>query len=36
MPSSSFAKRIRLILESLEDRTVPTLLGQQLYPSDNP
>jgi hypothetical protein len=36
MSSSSFAKRLRLILETLEDRTVPTLLGQQLFPSDNP
>src|SRR5436305_1081835 len=25
-----------LQLEPLEDRTVPTLLGQQLFPSDNP
>src|SRR5262249_39844592 len=36
MASSSFTKRIRLILDRLEDRSVPTLLGQQLYPSDNP
>src|SRR5262249_19027833 len=36
MPSSSFAQRIRLVLEQLEERSVPTLLGQQLYPSDNP
>jgi hypothetical protein len=28
--------RVRLTVEALEDRTVPTLLGQQLYPSDNP
>src|SRR5262245_17456062 len=28
--------RRRLRLESLEDRTVPTLLGNQLFPSDNP
>src|SRR4051812_34999550 len=25
-----------LRLEALEDRTVPTLLGQQLFPSDSP
>src|SRR5437868_5016958 len=26
----------RLYLEALEERTVPTLLGQQLFPADNP
>ncbi|HYV38992.1 MAG TPA: PKD domain-containing protein [Gemmataceae bacterium] len=30
------ARRTLLNLEYLEDRTVPTLLGQQLFPSDNP
>lgn len=31
------AKRtISLILEALEDRTVPTLVGNQLFPADNP
>ena len=29
-------RRTFLNIEALEDRTVPTLLGQQLYPSDNP
>src|SRR5262245_20634823 len=28
--------RIRPQVEALEDRTVPTLLGQQLFPTDNP
>jgi hypothetical protein len=28
--------RRRLLLEELEDRTVPTLLGQQLFPTDYP
>src|SRR5262245_31021618 len=28
--------RARLTVEALEDRTVPTLLGQQLFPADNP
>jgi IPT/TIG domain len=28
--------RLHLQLEQLEDRTVPTLLGQQLFPSENP
>ncbi|HKB38159.1 MAG TPA: IPT/TIG domain-containing protein, partial [Gemmataceae bacterium] len=28
--------RLYLTVESLEDRIVPTLLGQQLYPGDNP
>lgn len=32
-PSKS---RTRLSLEELEERTVPTLLGQQLFPVDNP
>ena len=27
---------VRLLLESLEDRTAPALLGQQLFPADNP
>src|SRR5262245_17077591 len=27
---------VRLVLDQLEDRTVPTLLGQQLFPTDNP
>jgi hypothetical protein len=30
------APRALLRLETLEDRTVPTLLGNQLFPSDNP
>jgi hypothetical protein len=30
------ARRVRLAVESLEERTVPTLLGQQLFPADNP
>ena len=30
------AKRTNPTLERLEDRTVPTLLGQQLFPADNP
>src|SRR4051794_26049687 len=29
------ARRLRPILETLEDRTAPALLGQQLFPSDN-
>ncbi len=29
-------RRAVLRLEELEDRTVPTLLGQQLFPADNP
>ncbi len=29
-------RRCRLVLEQLEDRLVPTLLGQQLFPLDNP
>jgi hypothetical protein len=29
-------RRPALVVELLEDRTVPTLLGQQLFPSDNP
>jgi hypothetical protein len=35
---SNCRKRLRLALavEFLEDRTVPTLLGQQLFPADNP
>jgi hypothetical protein len=28
--------RLALTIEELEDRTVPTLLGQQLFPADNP
>jgi hypothetical protein len=28
-------RRTTLRVEELENRTVPTLLGQQLYPSDN-
>ncbi len=36
MPFSSFAKRVRLVLDRLEDRAVPTLLGQHLFPTDNP
>jgi outer membrane lipoprotein-sorting protein len=35
--STRKAKRtITLILEALEDRTVPTLVGNQLFPADNP
>jgi len=30
------ARRTTLRLEELEDRTVPTLLGQSLFPADNP
>src|SRR3954467_8789657 len=30
------AHNARLRLEALEDRTVPTLLGNQLFPADNP
>src|SRR5262245_24322951 len=30
------AARARLSVEQLEDRTVPTLLGQQLFPGDHP
>ena len=29
-------RRPVLTVEALEDRTVPTLLGQQLLPADNP
>src|SRR5688572_4879077 len=29
-------RRVRLGVELLEDRCVPTLLGQQLFPGDNP
>src|SRR5437660_1314845 len=29
-------RKVMLRLEELEDRTVPTLLGQQLFPGDNP
>ena len=29
-------RRASLNLETLEDRSVPTLLGQQLFPADNP
>jgi hypothetical protein len=29
-------RTIKPVLETLEDRTVPTLLGNQLYPSDHP
>ena len=28
--------RRTLIVEALEDRTMPTLLGQHLFPADNP
>jgi autotransporter passenger strand-loop-strand repeat protein len=37
-PSNSHRtiRRTKPKLESLEDRTVPTLLGQQLFPADNP
>jgi hypothetical protein len=28
--------RVPLLVESLEERTVPTLMGNQLFPSDNP
>src|SRR5262249_42506545 len=30
------ARRRSLLLETLEDRTVPTLLGNTLFPADNP
>src|SRR5947209_15918043 len=30
------ARRTPLHLEALEDRTVPTLLGNSLFPADNP
>src|SRR5215469_14447070 len=30
------SRRKRLLVEELEDRTVPTLLGQQLFPADYP
>jgi hypothetical protein len=30
------SRRLGLAVERLEERTVPTLLGQQLFPSDNP
>jgi hypothetical protein len=29
-------RQVRLAVEALEDRTVPTLLGNSLYPADNP
>jgi hypothetical protein len=29
-------RRSTLLLQELEDRVFPTLLGQQLFPSDNP
>src|SRR5262245_4542008 len=29
-------RTVRLFVDQLEDRTVPTLLGKQLFPSDNP
>jgi hypothetical protein len=35
MPFARNANRVRLVLQTLEDRTVPTLLGQSLYPADN-
>lgn len=35
-PASRSAPRASVNLEALEDRTVPTLLGQQLFPGDNP
>src|SRR5437899_9783112 len=39
--SSSSQRRVRLLprhlfLEALEERTVPTLLGNQVFPADNP
>lgn len=30
------ARKAGLALEALEDRTVPTLLGNSLFPADNP
>lgn len=33
---SDAARRTRLLVEALEDRTMPALLGQQLFPADNP
>src|SRR5256885_1166713 len=35
-PTVGRARRFTLALERLEDRTVPALLGQQLFPADNP
>ena len=35
-PRRAHKPRTRLHIDILEDRTVPTLLGQQLFPSDNP
>src|SRR5207248_7926192 len=29
-------RRVSLLVEALEDRTVPTLLGNQVFPADNP
>jgi hypothetical protein len=34
--TSAALRRVTLQLEELEDRTVPALLGQQLFPADNP
>ena len=34
--SGRLVRRSTLLLQELEDRIVPTLLGQQLFPSDNP
>ena len=33
---TSAARRTTLRLEELEDRTVPALLGNQVFPADNP
>src|SRR5436305_14824394 len=33
---SARTARLALMVEALEDRTMPTLLGQQLFPADNP
>jgi hypothetical protein len=35
-PQPFARRRAALCVEELEDRTVPTLLGQQLFPADNP
>jgi hypothetical protein len=36
LASRPFANRAHLLLELLEDRVVPTLLGNALFPADNP
>jgi hypothetical protein len=34
--TQGMSQRVALRLDELEDRTVPTLVGQQLFPADNP